>query len=57
MSVGHPALRMIAFQVPDGVLTMVAMHSPVLSNCAYCTEIVPRRAARIKKDLGLRLSP
>jgi hypothetical protein len=34
---------------------MVAMHSPVLSNFAYCTEIVPMCPSETKK--GLRLSP
>src|SRR5450830_62075 len=53
--VGHPAFRMTAFQVPEGVLTTVAMYAPVLSNFAYCTEIVPMCPPETKK--GLRFSP
>jgi transposase len=55
--VGHPALRITAFQVPEGVFTRVAMRFPVLSYFGQCTETVPSHTIKSKKDLDFHLSP
>jgi hypothetical protein len=53
--VGNPALRMTAFQVPEGVLTMVAIGSRWVCACGHCTESVPKGKScteKTKKPTG-----
>jgi hypothetical protein len=49
MIVGQPVLRIVAFQVPEGVFEIVAMHSPVPIEIAQCSEIVPNVLSCQKK--------
>ena len=56
MDVGHPVFRITAFQVPEGVLTMVAMFLQCSDFDSHCTEIVPTTISKTKKGLAFMLT-
>ena len=51
MFVGQPVFRTSAFQVPDGVFVIVALHAPVQFGVPHCTEIEPKRRLHRKSNL------
>jgi hypothetical protein len=55
--VGHPVLRITAFHVPEGVLTMVAIVLRCSDFDAHCTEIVPATISKTKKGVTSKRNP